>query len=165
MCLSSNDENGQLEWIKNEGDVDEAIDAMFVAIIDEMDRFQNYGSGYKWDDSISLEILIMKKSRGTARSKKAGHYIATPKWIKDKCATINMKPPKQHDDKCFAWVLLRARYPIKAKNGGIQYRSISDLVEHLHEVILPPGVTYPIPLRTDVRKSFFFVCSKLTFLI
>jgi hypothetical protein len=156
VCLGSNDEEGQLEWIMNEGDIDAAIDAMIARIINAVDEFQNYGSGFKWEASISLEIKVMKKKKGTAQSRKAGHYLQTPQWIKHKKAVINMKPPQDEDDKCFAWVLLRARYPIK-HGGGIQRQSIGDLRAKLNEVILPSTVTYPIPMKTDVIILFLFL--------
>jgi hypothetical protein len=158
VCSGSNDDEGGKKWIMNEGDVDPAIEDMMAHIISAVDEFQNMGSGFKWEASLYLEILVEKRKKGTARSKKAGHYLTTPTWVKNKHAVLNMKPPKQHDDKCFAWVLLRARYPLVAsQHGGIQYRSITDLVDKLNEVILPAGVTYPIPLRTDVCFSPHFV--------
>jgi hypothetical protein len=152
VILSSNSEDGHLEWIKNEGDVDEAIDAMLVRLIDEIEMFQNYGSGFRWEGSISLGVKAMKKTRGIARSKKAGHFVKTPLWIIEKHAVLNMKPPKEHDEKCFAFVLLRGKYPLSS-NGGKQGSSASDLVCKLNEVILPEGVTYPIPIHTKVFKS------------
>jgi hypothetical protein len=78
-CLTSKNESGHLEWVMNEDDIVKAIENMFVRILEEMDRFQNDGSSYKWN--------------------------------RTKHAVINMCPPKEDDPKCFAWVLLRVRYP------------------------------------------------------
>lgn len=139
-----------MEWVKNVGDIDEAISNMMARLINEIEDFQDRGSGYRWEASIMLEIKVMKKERGVARTRKAGYYVKTPSWIRERKAVINMKPPQEHDNKCFAWVLLRARYPLRKGAGGIQHQSISDLVSKLHEVKLPNGIQYPIPLHSEV---------------
>jgi hypothetical protein len=33
VCLGSNDDDGRLEWIMNEGDVDAAIETMIACVI------------------------------------------------------------------------------------------------------------------------------------
>jgi hypothetical protein len=138
-----------MEWIKNEGDVDIAIDDMIARIIEEIEEFQNYGSGFRWDSSVRLDIKVMEKGRGLARSHKVGTFIQTPPWIARRRAVHNMKPPKE-DNKCFAWALLRGMYPLKGELGGIQRQSVNDLKDHLQELVLPKNASYPIPLDSRI---------------
>jgi hypothetical protein len=152
-----------MELILNDGDIDPAIEVMFGRLLNEVDEFQHMRSGYKWDGSIRLEIFVSKWQKGISRSKKAGCYIRSPAWVSKKRAVCNMKT---NDDKCFAWVLLRARYPLPKNVGGKQRNSVEpELRAHLHEVILPEGIHYPIPLHEKVCGCVFFAreCHLLIF--
>lgn len=164
MTVSSNSDNGQLELVLKESDVEPAIEAMFARLLNEVDEFQNLKSGFKWKGSIRLDIWTSKWQRGIGRTvatdmgqskKKAGSYVPSPRWVQKKKCVINMHNDDELDDKCFAWVLLRARYPLPKNVGGRQRCSVTDLVSHLDEVSLPKGVTYPIPLDDKVRLFFF----------
>jgi hypothetical protein len=75
----------------------------------------------------------------------ASCHIHSPPWIQKKRCVLNIN---SLDDKCFAWVLLRARYPMPQKKR----RTVKDPLSHLHEVVLPEGLHYPIPLDREVYQ-------------
>lgn len=70
-------------------------------------------------------------------------YLPSPAWVVKKRTVLNVKA---YDLLCFAWVLLRARYPVPQ----FQRRSVNDLVMHFDELVLPEGVRYPILLDEKI---------------
>ena len=83
---------------------DDIIDELFESLL------QNYpegleesmkGSGFIFD-SVDLLYYHLQK---TSLSRKGGSYIDSPKWLKNKRATIN---PKNNDNNCFQYALTAA---------------------------------------------------------
>jgi hypothetical protein len=54
-----------------------------------------------------------------------------------------------NDNKSFAWVLLRARWPAPSTRR----RTAHDLAPHLHELVLPENVSFPIPLEETIFQQ------------
>ena len=67
------------------------------------------GSGFIFysDDALYYDLNKISLSRG-------GSYIDSPKWLKNKKATIN---PKNNDDKCFQYALTVALNHEQIKNN------------------------------------------------
>ena len=74
-------------------------------------------------------------------------------WLKKSKCLTNVAPTKDFPaDSCFLLAVLRGiyyDYPDGTSKAGLRGRS-TDLVEHMHEVLLPEGVTYPIPATESV---------------
>jgi hypothetical protein len=87
-------------------------------------------------------MMYLKKKK-KAKQHVASCFVPCPAWVVRKRCVLNTN---SHDNKCFAWVLLRARHPVVQSRR----RSVDDLRPHLEEVALPEGVRYPIPLQHEV---------------
>lgn len=88
-------------------------------------------------------------------------YRPSPPWVVKKRCALNVRT---EDDNCFAWVLLRARYPVPQHKR----RQVEDLYWHLNELVLPPNVSFPIPLDKTVFQQIEALnpwCSFSVFLI
>lgn len=88
-----------------------------------------------------MDMVYNDTSTSTSQGLTAGRWLPTPKWLAKKKCSINIQPTNSNDDQCFAWCLLRNRYPVKHHG-----ERMGDLVEHLDEVVLPKGIEYPIRL-------------------
>ena len=96
-------------------ETDEIIEVLFKSL------FQRYqegleesmrGSGFIFDclDALYYNLNKISLSRG-------GSYIDSPKWIKNKNATVN---PKNNDDKCFQYTLTyKSKYNLNCENQVI----------------------------------------------
>jgi hypothetical protein len=73
-------------------------------------------------------------------------YRPSPPWVVKKRCALNVRT---EDDYCFAWVLLRAKYQVPQHKR----RQVDDLYWRLRTVVLPPNVTYPIPLDKNVFQQ------------
>ena len=56
---------------------------------------------------------------------RSGSYIDSPKWLKNKKATIN---PKENDDKCFQYVVVVALYHKQIKKILKEYQILYPLL-------------------------------------
>ena len=103
----------------------------------DIDKYQQNGSGWAFKNIKKLEINLVEYS-----PVKGSSYIDLPKWIKLKKAIIN---PKNKDDKCFLWCVLRHLHP-KLRNNEI----ISDLKKYENEIVTK-GLTFPMDVK-DIKK-------------
>ena len=100
-------------------------------------EYQQNGSGWGFKNIKKLEINLVEYS-----PIKGSSYIDLPRWIKLKKAIIN---PKNKDDKCFLWCLLRHLH-MKLRDNEI----ISDLKKYEDELVTK-GLTFPMDVK-DIRK-------------
>jgi len=79
-----------------------------------------------------------------------GSWIPGPAWTRSRGALINLKPNGlKTDQRCFEWSVLRGLHPI-----GAYGHDTRDLKEYVgKELLLPPGVTYPIPIDDNVFRK------------
>jgi len=78
---------------------------------------------------------------------KGGSWVPGPAWTRNRHGLINMKPAAlKTDQRCFEWSILRGLHP----TGGYAYDT-RDLQQYVgKELVLPHGVTYPIPIDDKV---------------
>ena len=69
----------------------------------DIEKYQNNGSGWYFKNIKELQINVVEYF-----PQKGSSYIDLPVWIKNKKAIIN---PKNKDDKCFIWCVLRYLHP------------------------------------------------------
>ena len=100
-------------------------------------EYQQNGTGWGFKNIKKLEINLVEYS-----PIKGSSYIDLPRWIKLKKAIIN---PKNKDDKCFLWCVLRHLH-MKMRDNEI----ISDLKKYEDELVTK-GLTFPMDVK-DIRK-------------
>ena len=86
-----------------DSETDEIIEDLFVSFLQkyqEESEESMRGSEFAYD---SIDILYFNLNKVSLR--RGGSYIDSPKWLKNKKATIN---PKNKDDKCFQYALTSA---------------------------------------------------------
>ena len=102
-----------------------------------IDTYQQNGSGWTF---ISIENLVINVDHYSPT--RGSSYIDLPKWIKLKRAIIN---PKNKDDKCFLWCILRYLHPKPRDN-----ERIADLRKYEDE-LETKGLNFPMAVK-DIEK-------------
>ena len=117
--------------------VDNIVEGYIDKINLDIDNYQQNGSGWAFLNIKKLEINLADYS-----PTKGSSYIDLPKWIKLKKAIIN---PKNKDDKCFLWCILRYLHP-KTRDS----ERIADLRKYEDELVTK-GLTFPMDVK-DIKK-------------
>lgn len=79
-----------------------------------------------------------------------GAWQPLPEWLRSR-RVENPKPLKaKSDEKCFAWCILRGLYPLPRGTVRSTSTTTGDLVDKVDEILLPPGVNYPIPMDNEI---------------
>ena len=102
-----------------------------------IDSYQGNGSGWAFTEIKNLNINLGQHSPTRGSS-----YIDLPPWIKLKKAVIN---PKNKDDKCFLWCVLRYLHPKPRDN-----ERINDLKQYEDELVTK-GLNFPMAVK-DIEK-------------
>ena len=102
-----------------------------------VDNYQRNGSGWAFMSIKNFDINLHQFS-----PTRGSFYIDLPKWIKLKKAIIN---PKNKDDKCFLWCILRYLHPKPRDN-----ERITDLKEYEDELVTK-GLNFPMAVK-DIEK-------------
>ena len=110
---------------------------MIKEIFDNINIYQENGSGWYFKEVIRLEIHIVEY-----KPMKGGSYISLPNFIKKKNAIINIQ---NEDDKCFLWSVLRYLHPVQ-KNG----ERISDLKKYENDLNFKQ-INFPVNVK-DITK-------------
>ena len=113
--------------------VDKLIKDNVEKIYSDIEEYQKNGSGWYFKEISNLELNVVENI-----PQKGSSYIKLPDWIINKRAIIN---PKNKDDKCFIWCILRYLHP-KPKNNEF----ISDLKKYENELVTK-GLTFPMDVR------------------
>ena len=114
-------------------DVNELINLCYKNILNDIDAYQENGSGWYFVEVVQLEIHTAEFNPN-----KGSSYIDLPSWIKNKKAIVNIK---NKDDKCFLWCVLRHLHP-KEKND----ERINDLKKYENE-LNTKGITFPMKVN------------------
>ena len=117
--------------------VEKLVKDNFKKINLDIEKYQNNGSGWYFKNIKELQINVVEYS-----PQKGSSYIDLPVWIKNKKAIIN---PKNKDDKCFIWCVLRYLH-MKPRDNEI----ISDLKKYENELVTN-GLTFPMDIK-NIRK-------------
>lgn len=119
-------------------DADGLYDKMVSKMLEDLSKFTEQGSGWRFQEVIALHLYVDKYNplRGS------GH-IPLPKALAGKKAIINMK---NGDDKCFLWCVLRALN----KSGKHDERIDNDL-RSKESTVNMTGIEYPVTL-SDIKK-------------
>ena len=91
----------------NSGDID--LDALHVDLSSQLDMFTNNGSGWSL---ISIDDFTVHVARFNPLV--GSSFIKTPRFIKLKRATINVK--NKTDQYCFRWAVLSALFPLEQRD-------------------------------------------------
>ena len=90
-------------------DIDDIIEQLFQSLLQKYEEIlQNKmkGSEFEFD---GVNFLYYDFNKTTIN--RGGSYIDSPKWLKDKNSTINLK---NNDDKCFQYTVTLALNPSKS---------------------------------------------------
>ena len=117
--------------------VEKLVKDNFKKINLDIEKYQNNGSGWYFKNIKELQINVVEYS-----PQKGSSYIDLPVWIKNKKAIIK---PKNKDDKCFIWCVLRYLH-LKPRDN----ERISDLKKYENELVTK-GLTFPMDIK-NIRK-------------
>ena len=105
-------------------DNDDIIEELFKSFLQKYeDNLQNKmkGSDFEFDG-----VNFLYNDFNKISSNRAGSYIGSPKWLKDKRLTIN---PKNNDDKCFQYSVALALNFDKIKKDPQRISKIKPFIE------------------------------------
>ena len=118
-------------------DVDELIQEAYDVIEDNVETYQDIGSGWYFKEVDKLEIHTTEYN-----PTKGSSYISLPDWISNKKAIVNIQ---NKDEKCFLWCILRYLNPKERDEERVK-----DLKNY--ELSLnTKGITFPMSLK-DIAK-------------
>ena len=118
-------------------DVNKLIDLCYKKILNDIDAYQENGSGWYFNEVVQLEIHTVEFNPA-----KGSTYIPLPDWISNKKAIVNIK---NKDEKCFLWCILRYLYPRDRDE-----ERLTDLKKYENS-LNTKGISFPMKLR-DISK-------------
>ena len=95
-----------VKTITQDDDLREIYNLLISEILAKMDKFQNKGSGWQFEQVVSFDINVDPYAPLSGSS-----YIKTPNELAGKHAIINVK--NERDNKCFRWAVTSAVFPRK----------------------------------------------------
>ena len=122
VCTKSNN----IE-IMMSNEVDEIVEELFESLLQKYQEGleeKMRGSEFVFD---SVDLLHYNLHKIISLNKGAS-YIDSPKWLKNKKATVN---PKYNDDKCFQYVVTGAWNYQNIKNNPEKYQKLSLLLNSM----------------------------------
>ena len=113
--------------------VEKLINKCVKRIIEDLEAFQQNGSGWYFKEVVQLEIHTVENG-----AMKGSPYIPLPDWISSKKAIVNIE---NKDEKCFLWCILRYLYP-REDNGN----RLTDLKKYENS-LNTKGISFPMKLK------------------
>ena len=113
--------------------VEKLINKCVKRIIEDLEAFQQNGSGWYFKEVVQLEIHTVENG-----AMKGSSYIPLPDWISNKKAIVNIE---NKDEKCFLWCILRYLYP-REDNGN----RLTDLKKYENS-LNTKGISFPMKLK------------------
>ena len=95
-----------IKKITADDDLGEIYNLLIAEILAKIDKFQNKGSGWQFEQVVSFDIDVDPYRPIRGRS-----YIKTPRELSGKHAIINVK--NERDNMCFKWAVTSAVFPRK----------------------------------------------------
>ena len=117
--------------------VEKLINKCVKRIIEDLEAFQQNGSGWYFKEVVQLEIHTVENG-----AMKGSSYIPLPDWISNKKAIVNIE---NKDEKCFLWCILRYLYPRDRDE-----ERLTDL-KNYENSLNTKGITFPMKLK-DISK-------------
>ena len=118
-------------------EVNELINLCYKNILNDIDAYQENGSGWYFLEVVQLEIHTVEFNPS-----KGSSYITLPDWISNKKAIVNIQ---NKDEKCFLWCILRYLHPKE-----FHEERLKDL-EKYENSLNTKGITFPMKLK-DITK-------------
>ena len=118
-------------------DENRLINSCYKKIINDIDGYQENGSGWYFVEVVQLEIHTVEFNPS-----KGSSYIPLPDWISNKKAIVNIQ---NKDEKCFLWCILRYLHPKETHDERIK-----DL-EKYENSLNTNGIIFPMKLK-DISK-------------
>lgn len=118
-------------------DVKQLLSRMTYEILTKISIYQNNGSGWYFNEVLSLEIHTVDY-----KPMKGSSYIPLPDFIVKKKAIVNIQ---NRDQKCFLWCIPHYLRPVKTHNGRV-----ADLKQYENELNFK-GIHFPVKLK-DITK-------------
>ena len=120
--------------ITNRSEIQPSIDEQFEAVQNKIDDFIRNGSGWRVKSIEQVEIHIAKYTPLAGSS-----YIPTPKFVESKKACVNVK---NEDNRCFAYAVTSALYPVDGKSHPQRPSHYKDHISKLNM----EGIAYPVEI-------------------
>ena len=95
-----------VKTITQDDDLGEIYNMLIAECLEKIDKFQNKGSGWQFEQVVSFDINI-----NPYRPLSGSSYIKTPKELAGKHAIINVK--NEMDNECLKWAVTSAVFPRK----------------------------------------------------
>ena len=125
--------------ITADDDLGEIYNLLISEILAKIDKFQNKGSGWQFEQVVSFDINVDPYT-----PLGGGSYIKTPKEIAGKQAIINVK--NERDNKCFVWSVTSAAFPKKKDPQRIGIEMVKNAAK-----LNWKGIDFPTPLCQIAR--------------
>ena len=97
--------NSEVERVMEDTDLDELYGRMMEECLEKMDKFQRKGSGWRFEEVVSININV-----NPFNPMRAASYFKLPEEIALKKAIINVQ---NEDNECFKWAVTSAIYQTK----------------------------------------------------
>ena len=99
--------NSEVERVMEDTDLDELYDKMMRECLEKMDKFQKKGSGWRFEEVVSININV-----DPFNPMRAGSYFTLPRKLALKKAIINVQ---NEDNECFKWAVTSAVFKREKK--------------------------------------------------
>ena len=123
-----------VKTIMQDDDLGEIYNLLIAEIFEKIDKFQNKGSGWQFEQVVSFDINVDPYRPIRGRS-----YIKTPKELSGKHAIINVK--NKRDNECFKWAVTSAVFPRKKDP-----QRLNDETRESSERLNWDGIDFPTPI-------------------
>ena len=119
--------------------VGEVYNSLILIILEEIEEFQNKGSGWQFEQVMSFDINVDPFTPLAGRS-----YIEVPKELAGKHAIINVR--NDNDNECFKWSVVSATFPRKKDPQRLNNEMRVNAAKLNWE-----GIDFPTPLSQITR--------------
>ena len=128
-----------VERIMEGTDLGEIYNIMIAMCLERIDKFQNKGSGWQFEEVVSFDVNVdpFKPLRGSS-------YFPLPAKLAVKKAIINVQ--NKQDNKCFKWAVTSAVFPRKKNNQRLNEEMRTNPKRLNWE-----GIDFPTPLNQITR--------------
>ena len=130
--------NANVQEVMQDDNVGDIINTMIGKILENIEKFQNMGSGWQFESVVSLDINVDPFTPLGGAS-----YFPLPYELAVKKAIIN---PKNNDNKCFVWSVTIAAFKIK-----VHPERVNDKLKENAAKLNWEGIDFPTPLDNISR--------------
>ena len=125
--------HAKVQEVMQDDNIGDIINSMIEKILENIEKFQNMGSGWQFESVVSFDINVDPfEPLGGA------YYFPLPYELAVKKAIIN---PKNNDNKCFAWSVTIAAFKVK-----VHPERVNDKLKENAARLNWEGIDFPTPL-------------------